>query len=275
MREFIYRMQQEENIQLYIVEIVYPGQKYIITDSSNKNHLQLSADTALWHKENMVNLGVKKLLPNKWKAFAWIDADIEFENPNWAHDCLRVLNGKYDIVQLWSHCTDLDNYGNTMNVFSSAGYQHAQGKKYKNKGFDYWHPGFAWAMTRKGYEKINGLYDKAILGSGDNIILFSLMGMGVKAIHHESTDSYKQSILDYQSKINHLRFGYIPGVIKHYYHGSKKNRKYSERWKILVNHSYSPSMIRYKDGIIVPTEQFPEKLKYDILHYFKERNEDE
>jgi len=25
MREFIYRMQQEENIQLYIVEMVYPG----------------------------------------------------------------------------------------------------------------------------------------------------------------------------------------------------------------------------------------------------------
>jgi hypothetical protein len=276
MKEFIYRMQQEENVHLYIVELLYPGQKYIITERSNKNHLQLKTDVPLWHKENMINLAVKKLLPKNYQAFAWIDADIEFENPNWAHDCLKILNGKCDIVQLFSHCIDLDNNDNAMNTFNSAGFQYSKGKKYVNKGSNYWHPGFAWAMTRTAYEKINGLYDKGILGSGDNIMLFCLMGMGLKALNSDSSEGYKQSILDYQSKINNLRFGYVPGVIRHYFHGSKKNRKYSERWQILVAHGYTPSMISYdSDGVIVPNDTFPEQLKVDILNYFKERNEDE
>ena len=80
-KEFIKRMEDENNVELYIVELVYNKQKFIITDSKNKNHLQLSTNTApLWHKENMINLGVKYLLPKNYKAFAWIDADIEFDN---------------------------------------------------------------------------------------------------------------------------------------------------------------------------------------------------
>lgn len=45
----------------------------------------------------MINLGVRYLLPEKWKAFAWIDADIEFENSTWAVDTLKILNGSRDI----------------------------------------------------------------------------------------------------------------------------------------------------------------------------------
>ena len=53
-----------------------------------------------------------------------------------------------------------------------------------------------------------------------------------------STD-YNNSMLDYQKKTNKLRFGYVPGLIRHHYHGSKKNRNYTERWKILIKHMYS------------------------------------
>jgi hypothetical protein len=37
--------------------------------------LQLRTDTPIWHKENMINLGVRRLLSDNYKAFAWIDAD--------------------------------------------------------------------------------------------------------------------------------------------------------------------------------------------------------
>jgi hypothetical protein len=74
-----------------------------------------------------------------------------------------------------------------------------------------------------------------------------------------------------------LRLGYVPGIIRHHYHGSKKNRKYQERWQILVKHQYSPSLHVKRDekGIIIPTTDFPEDLKTDIYNYFLERNEDE
>jgi hypothetical protein len=278
MKEFINRIELEErNVILYIVELAYKDQKFIITDAKNKRHLQLRTECPLWHKENMINLGVKYLLPKQYKAFAWIDADIEFENSTWALDTLKVLNGAKDIVQIFSHCVDMNNDELTMKVHNSAGYQYSKGKAYMNTGVNYWHPGFAWAITRKAYEKIGGLYEVGILGSGDNIMMLSLLNNGIKAVNENSTDEYKNSILEFQDKIKNLRFGYIPGIIRHYYHGSKANRRYHERWEILLKHEYSPKLHIKKDGIgiIVPTKSFPTQLKVDIYEYFSERNEDE
>jgi hypothetical protein len=278
MKEFIKRFEMnEEHAILYIVELAYDNQKFIITDKKNPNHLQIRVKTPLWHKENMINLGVKKLLPTNWKAFAWIDSDLEFDSPTWAIDTLKILNGAKDIVQIFSHCVDLDHNDMTMSVFNSAGYQYSYGKTYCNTGPNYWHPGFAWAITRKAYDSIGGLYDSAILGSGDNIMLLSLLGNGLKAINEKSTDGYKESIRVFQKKARHLRFGYTPGMIRHYFHGSKKNRKYTERWKILLDHEYCPNKhITYdKNGIIIPTNSFSDTFKAEIMDYFAQRNEDE
>ena len=277
-KQFMLRMLNEEpNVILYVVELAYKNQKFIITDSKNPKHLQLRCDTPLWHKENMINIGVKKLLPNNWKAFAWIDGDLEFESSTWALDTLKILNGYKDIVQVWSHCVDMDNNKKTMNIFNSAGYHYSKNHKYVSHGVNYWHPGYAWAITRTAYEIIGGLYERAILGSGDNIMMFSLLNNVIKSLHEESTIEYKQDVLEFESKMSSLRFGYVPGLIYHYFHGSKANRKYTERWKILVNHNYNPITFIKKDenGILVPTNVYPKSLESDIINYFQERNEDE
>ena len=71
LNEFVRRIKdEEENVNLFIVEMIYGKQKYIITDKKKKNHLQIHCETPIWHKENMINLGVKYLLPENYKAFA-------------------------------------------------------------------------------------------------------------------------------------------------------------------------------------------------------------
>jgi hypothetical protein len=278
LKEFVKRIEEEEtNINLFIVELIYENQKYIVTDKKNKNHLQIHTKTPIWHKENMINLAVKKLLPINWKAFAWIDADIEFENNTWALDTLKILNGSKDIVQIFSHCVDLDNDKTTLKIFNSFGYSFNKNKKYTTNGNDYWHPGFAWAITRKAYEKIGGLYDKGILGSGDSMMALSLINSVEYVLNMDYHDDYKNSIYDFQKKAKNLRLGYTPGVIRHYYHGTKKNRQYTERWKILISHKFSPLIhVKYdKNGIIIPTEEMSQEFKDDILNYFKERKEDD
>jgi len=279
-RDFIQRMECEKYVKLYIVELAYGDDKFYVTQKGNPRHLQIKTDICpLWHKENMINIGVEHLLPDNWKAFAWIDADIEFENNTWALDTLKILNGYKDIVQIFSHAIDMDKKGLTMSTFNSAGYQYEKENKYSGIGPNYWHPGFAWACTRKAYKKIKGLYEDAILGSGDNIMCLSLINNGLKAVNSLSTEGYKETISDFQNRVKDLRFGYVPGVIRHYYHGSKKNRKYTERWQILINHNYDPKTFIKKDkkqfGLIVPRKKFPELLKEDIMNYFRERNEDE
>lgn len=100
----------------------------------------------------------------------------------------------------------------------------------------------------------------------------------VKNMTNENyTDDYNNSMFKFQSRANKLRLGYTPGVIRHYFHGSKENRRYTERWKLLINNNYSPDKdICYdENGILVPTNCFSKIFKEDIMNYFKERKEDD
>lgn len=277
LNEFVNRIENEEDhVNLYIVEMTYGTQKFYVTKKNNPNHLQIRTITPLWHKENMVNLAVKYLLPKNYRAFAWIDADIEFENTTWALDTLKVLNGCKDVVQLFSHCIDMDRDEYTMSVFNSFGYSFSKHKKYISKTQDFWHPGYAWAITRKAYESLGNIYDKGVLGSGDKIFAVALINKAEIMNHDNYHEDYNNSMTEYQTKAKKLRLGYIPGVIRHYFHGSKENRKYVERWQILMEHKFSPVQdITYDDfGVLVPTEKMTEEFKADIMQYFVDRKED-
>uniref|UniRef100_A0A6C0DUA7 Glycosyltransferase n=1 Tax=viral metagenome TaxID=1070528 RepID=A0A6C0DUA7_9ZZZZ len=278
LKEFVKRIEEEEeNVELYVVELVYENQKFIVTDKDNKNHLQIKTTTPIWHKENMVNLGVKYLLPKNYKAFAWIDADVEFESNSWALDTLKILNGCKDVVQLFSHCLDMSREGANLNLFNGFGFSFSKNKKYTTRGLDYWHPGYAWAITRKAYEKLGGLYDGGVLGSGDNIMALSFINKCENMNNQDYHEDYNNSMLEFQKKAKNFRLGYTPGVIRHYYHGSKLNRKYTERWQILIKHKFSPKEhLKYdKKGILVPTKNMPQEFIDDIFNYFRERKEDD
>jgi len=278
LNEFVNRFEnEEEHVNLFIVEMVYGNQRFYVTKKNNPNHLQVRTQTPLWHKENMVNLAVKYLLPKNYKAFAWIDADVEFESSTWALDTLRILNGCKDVVQIFSHCVDMAKDESSLNIFNSFGYSFSKNKKYITKHMDFWHPGYAWAMTRRAYESIGGIYDKGVLGSGDKIFALSLINKSEKMNHDNYHEDYNNSMIEYQKKAKLLRLGYVPGVIRHYFHGSKKNRQYVERWQILMNHRFSPNEdIAYDDyGVLAPTEKMSEEFKADIMNYFVERKEDD
>jgi len=172
-----------------------------------------------------------------------------------------------------------------MNIHTSAGFQYEKHKMMITSGINFSHPGYAWAISRDFYDSVadpqtgNFLYEHAILGSGDNVFLHALFDMVLKSITNKSTEDYKTSVTNYQSRIQNanVKFGYVPGVIIHNFHGSKINRQYCERWKILVKYDFSPTTyLQYdQDGILIPSDKFPEGLKQDIMKYFAIRNEDE
>ena len=272
--DFIRRMGRYPNVSLYVVELEYGNSKdFHVTDPKNPRHFQVSTSSCdpLWHKENLINIGIRKLLPPNWKAVAWIDADIEFENPHWVEDTLKILNGSSDIVQVFSHCIDMGPKEETLKIHESFGYQYTKG----GKGF--WHPGYGWAITRRAYDRIGGIYDVSVLGSGDYNMAMSILGKGLESINDENCDGYKKSIQDFESKAKTLRLGYVPGVIGHFWHGSKQKRGYDWRWKLLVKYQFDPARHLEKDslGLIVPGPECPRGLLSDILGYFKSRNEDE
>jgi hypothetical protein len=284
-REFIQRFEKEEsNVNLYVVELAYklPGHKlqdFQVTNPKNKNHLHLvSSDPPLWHKESMIRVGIKKLLPPEWTHIAWIDADIEFDNVHWVEDTLKILNGTRDIVQIFSHVLDMDPSLDPLQINSGFGYQYTHKRKYRARGgIHYYHPGYAWACTRKAYDQMGGIFDKSILGSGDHNMALAFIGKGAISVNGNVTDDYKNSIVEFQNRAAGLKLGYVPGIIRHHFHGAKANRKYSDRWKILVNHAYEPSKhVTYDaNGLIIPSAICPKEMIDEIFTYFSERNEDE
>ena len=280
-KEFIRRMKDEPDIILYVVELAYGTQDYYITETDNNKHLQLrSHDTPFWHKENMINVGIRKLLPSDWKAVAWIDADIEFENCSWAMDTLKILNGYKDIVQLFSHNIFMDASCETEMILTGLGFQYVKKMKRSNRIKhinSYWHPGFAWACTRKLYEKMNGLYEYAITGDGDMQIASCLLSNYESALPDDVSDDYKKSLKEFEGRVSGSRLGYVPGVIRHYYHGSINSRKYDMREKILTSFNYSPNnhLSRNKNGLLVPSENCPKELLDAIMTHFQSKKEDD
>lgn len=280
--EFMERLIHEENhIQLYVIELSYYDEdSYNLVSKhshhSNVHHLHVRSKDIMWHKENMINVAVERLLPSDYKAFAWIDSDIEFENLNWVDDTLKLLNGYCDILQLFSHCCDLNADQHTMHIHSSFGYNYHKKYAYSNKGggFDYFHPGYAWAMTRHAYEYIGGLFDKSIIGSGDYIMCSCLIGNGDVV---NITPEFKKEVLIYEKNMRFLRIAYVPGVIRHHFHGTKQNRNYINRNQILVKYRFDPSihLLKNNEGIYEFTNSVPQNMKDEIIHYFMSRKEDE
>lgn len=275
--EFIKRMEDEPNCILYVVELAYNDQEFKITSADNKRHLQLRGTHPLWHKENMINLGVKYLLPKDWKAVAWIDADVEFDSPHWAKDALKLLNNGRDFIQLFSHAVDMDARGSAIVQFTGAGYQHCKKENKFVAGGCSEHPGFAWACNRTAYDKLGGLFEYNILGGGDNIMCNALIKNASKILRTGLSKEFNDTVIQYQNAADGLIFGYVPGSIRHHYHGKRVNRNYNNRTDILINYNYVPSVFVEHDdvGLLVPTKDCPEEFLKDVVTYFSYRKEDD
>ena len=96
---------EDSGARLWTVETAFGDRPHEITASDHSQHIQLRTSTELWHKENMINIGISRL-PANWEYVAWIDADVTFARPDWALETLHQLQ-HYKVVQMFSDCMDL------------------------------------------------------------------------------------------------------------------------------------------------------------------------
>lgn len=266
-------------VKLYTVESAFGDRHHEVTSSSNPNHLQVRTKSEIWTKENMLNLGVRNLLPRDWKYVAWVDCDVFFRDPNWALETIHQLQ-HFPIVQPWQQCADLGPHGNISATFSSFGYLHQRGVKkqrWSTEPYAYGHSGFAWACRRDFWENTHGLIDWCILGSADHHMAWAMIGEVNDTIHGKMNPDFFRRCNEWQStavRISHKQVGFTPGRIEHQFHGPKRRRKYRERWQILIDHNFQPDKdIMYDQQGLLQLVGKPE-LEHAIHLYNKERLED-
>lgn len=271
-REYMARMQAQSDVALFVVELAYGSRPFEVTEAADPSHRQLRTDgAALWQKENLINIGVRSLLPPSWSEFAWIDCDLEFDNPRWAQEALAKLRGESDVVQLLDHVVDLDEQGSKMGEFD--GIIHTLRRHGRLDGI----AGFAWAMTRRTYEKVGGLFEISILGGGDNIMAHCFAGRArdVKDAIKISR-GFRNAMLAFQAAGHGARLDYVPGTVRHHFHGARANRGYGKRGAMMKREKYDPDvdLVRRPDGLL--SLRSPDsRLARVIAAYFANRKEDE
>ena len=280
---------------LYTVEMAFGNRDFEITNSGNPQHIQLRSSTELWHKENMINIGISRL-PMGWKYVAWVDADISFTRPDWCQEALHQLQ-HYKIIQMFSHAQDVGpNY--EMRPYSQfGGFAHSYRKgisfPYK-KGVTYpypgiqskdmaqWHSGYAWAARKEAIDELGGLMDWVITGSADHNMAAALFGLVKYTVHGSVHPNFMRWMEIWQERaLKHIRknVGYMSGMIVHYWHGRKLSRGYVDRWKILVNNQVNPDIDLKRDsqGLWQLQDDDTDRsinLRDNLQEYFRARNED-
>jgi len=275
------------NIRVIIVEGIW-NKEAELQDFSNSvyKHLKFDLQSPIWVKENLINLGIQSL-NNDWEYVCWLDKDIHFLNPNWDIETINKLK-EYDIIQPWSRLQflnksyeiDMLRSNEKSSVFIQSFYQCPD--KEKDKGFLSYakaaesgygrsgHPGHAWAINKKFYEKIGGLFDRCIVGGADSFMVVA-MDETFDIPHLAIKELYEDFFQTYVNTTRGTKVGYIEGTIVHYFHGEIENRNYYGRFNILNNKIDLKNDLGYSDnGTLMINKSNIEK---DILDYFYSRKE--
>jgi len=209
------------------------------------DHIKVYYEDVLWIKENLINIALKKC--NKWKYAAWIDRDIKFTDINWALNVIDELRN-CDILQPYSKCKYLDREGvhssDESGFFNKPGTKEsgmisfccgALGKGPKNGAA--MHPGHAWAISRTFYNKIDKLFELAVVGGADCVIVEAIR----QNKNHHIYKHYGQPFFTFCDKFKECKIGYVDGTIQHRYHGDLKQRNYGPRMEIFTKRGFNVS----------------------------------
>lgn len=298
---------EESGVKLYTVELAYGERPFEITLDNYGHELRLRTREELWHKENMLNYALS-CLPNDWKYVAWVDADVTFMRPDWAHETVQLLQ-HYDWLQMFSVALDIGPHPTYEPIGSNYGFMYCYQNQLENKQIPplmvdgklnkdrynpsipyykgagskvFWHPGYAWAARRDAISRAGGFLDTGILGAGDHHMALGMIGMARDGMPPNVSEGYLNSVLRWQDRcLNYTRknVGYMPGTIHHAWHGSKTHRKYWDRWKILTENGFDPyhDVTRDHQGILQLVDHRDDRsirLRDQVRAYFNQRNED-
>lgn len=292
-RDFDARM-RAAGVTHHTVELSFGSRPCEVTQPETITHTQVQSFEELWHKEAMINIGIASL-PAGWEYVAWIDADVSFSHPSWAVETLHQLQ-HHMFVQCFSHAIDLGpnceplhtNAGFAF-MYHKNGCRPPQGRGYTpyygygnpaGRGV-FWHPGFAWAARREAIDHVGGLIDYAVLGSADHHMAMALIGEAGRTLNKGLARPYREQVLDWQGRAErHIQrdVGYVAGAIMHHWHGKKADRRYVDRWQILVENQFNPATDLKRDwqGLWQLRVENPRqvRLRDAIRAYFRQRNED-
>lgn len=247
----------------------------------------------IWLKENLMNIGASQV-PVTAEAVLFADADIAFHNTHIATEILHALQ-THRVVQPFVHALDLGPKGEVLQVHQSFMSCYDQGLEwrlakckdkdghpvYYQKGkagqHNLWHPGYAMAWRLSTLNKLQ-LLQVGVLGAGDHHMCGALIGKGDLTLPGEIHPNYRKAVMDWQARADaavQRDVGFVRGTISHHWHGKKTNRKYIQRWQVLVQNRYDPQTDVFTNAQgVLELRHDRWALRDGIRRYLRQREED-
>jgi hypothetical protein len=295
------KMIESTGVRMITAEIAFGDREFEVTDQDNINHVQFRSIEELWHKENICNKAAEyalQLWPDT-REIMIIDGDcwpVAIPPLTWLEETWHQLQ-HYQIVQMWKYLINFGPDGQPisnpqlsfMATYASAGFSvppKGQAVKHTLAGnsgeITLGRPGLAWAYNVDAWNKIGGLLDICILGSGDWHMAHALVGATDRSSYEASKVSdYLECLLHFQDLCERWikrDVGFVDVTLGHGFHGNKVDRRYGDRGQILIKNKYSPRKDIKRDvyGVWQLETWDPRQvvLRDQIREYFKTRNED-
>lgn len=270
------------DVPLVVVEACFEGGERL---PASHRTLQVTAKDVMWHKERLLDLGTG-WLPSHCTKVAWVDADVLFENRDWARETSEVLERAVVVqpfaqaVRMSRGCVEPREGDDTFDGFAAMFVNHpetlAHGK-FELHG----HTGFAWAARRDLMAK-HGFYDACIAGSGDHLMAHAFAGDAESRCVARIAGTggpHRQHFRRWSKKVHAdvgARLAFVHGRLLHLWHGTIANRRYAQRNKELYEMGFDPrSDVRISETGCWEWASDKPELHTWARRYFEERREDE
>ena len=275
LRRFLREMDYN-GIPVYGVEIVMPEQTSLM--EGNPHWKVVEADPRrhlLWQKEAVLNLAAG-LVPATVPFIAAVDADVRFGRRDWAALSVEALE-QVPVIQPFGEAvwTDRDGAVELRRIAAACRGLPADWSA---------HPGFAWAFRRDFFSTGPGFYPWCITGAGDVALAAGLMGLGIanlpkggalgigkRNLANGIASQWMDAALDWMGG---MRPGWIDGQIWHEWHGSRDDRRYLERHRLLENVEVGRHLRIDDDGLVAWTSRATEAMRRLSAEHFRDRRED-
>ena len=245
---FCHSLLRMSGIPLIVVECAFGDDPWILDPSAEVMQLRTSA--TLWQKERLINCGLARV-PDRCTKVAWIDADILFENSDWAVrasellDDLAVVQLADRIVRPLRGRRSYAGSGQGWGSFAAVYMEHPNAMVLG--AIDrHGHTGFGWAARRSVLDQA-GLYDACITGGGDHVMAHVFCGdwespcltrmTGPDTLWYHHAVAWAKNVYP----VVRARLGVVEGAALHLWHGDLASRQYDLRYEALRNARFDPN----------------------------------
>lgn len=277
-----------EGVPVYCVELLFAGQRSHAAKWFPETTIALGpeqhAKSVLFHKEALLNIGIRRALELGFEHIAWFDADVTFSEPGWSGRIVEAFGRGQDglapnVVQCFSRLLQRFTDRTLRKSSAAASFVRSGGRDVRGS------MGGAWAATRAFLERhreAGPLYDKVVAIGGDaaNFHAYAradLRGGGIPGLPPLLRDAPGLA-RHWRGWAEAFGDGVVIGCadleITALPHGSLAERLYGEGGALLS--SYSPrDDVRLNERGILEWTGSNRAVKEAVLEYFKSRREDD